>query len=122
MPLPHLTLRTNIWLETDDGEVALSRWRLTLLEAVDRTGSISAAAKAMDVQYRLAWQRIKEMEARLGISLVETTVGGIGGGGARLTPEAHKIVERLRAFFDKVDACIQEETVNQLHRLAEEID
>ena len=76
MSLPPLTIHTNIWLETDTGEVALSRWRLELLEAVDRTGSISAAAHAMNIQYRLAWNRIHEMEERLGLSLVQTTVGG----------------------------------------------
>ncbi len=108
MPLPPLTIHANIWLETDEGSVALSRWRLALLEAVERTGSISAAAHAMNIQYRLAWNRIHEMEERLGLPLVQTTVGGRGGGGAQLTPEARVIVEHLREMFTAIDIEVQE--------------
>ncbi len=117
MPLPPLSIHTNIWLETNDGDVALSRWRLQLLEAVDRTGSISAAAHAMNIQYRLAWSRIHEMEERLGLALVQTTVGGKGGGGAHLTPEARVLVVQLREMFTAMDAVIQEQGVVSLQRL-----
>jgi molybdate transport system regulatory protein len=117
MTLPHLTIHTNIWLETDEGDVALSRWRLELLEAVDRTGSISAAAHDMGIQYRLAWNRIHEMEERLGMPLVQTTVGGKGGGGAQLTPEAQVLIEQLRDLFAAIDASIQEQGAVYLQRL-----
>jgi len=117
MPLPPLTPQTNIWLETEDGDVALSRWRLELLEAVERSGSISAAANAMGIQYRLAWNRIHEMEERLGLPLVQTTVGGKGGGGAQLTPEARIIVQHLRAMFAAIDAEVQEQGAVHLQRL-----
>lgn len=100
--LSALTPKTNVWLEAE-GEVALSRWRVELLRAVDRTGSISAAAEAMNIQYRLAWQRIHEMEERLGVSLVHTTTGGVGGGGATLTPTARDLIERYLALADAVD-------------------
>jgi len=117
MPIPSLTIHTNIWLETADGDVALSRWRLELLEAVDRTGSISAAAHAMNIQYRLAWNRIHEMEERLGLVLVHTTVGGKGGGGASLSPEAQVLIQQLREMFETIDACAQEQGAVQLVQL-----
>ena len=85
----------NLWLEVD-GEVVLSLWRAELLRAVASCGSISAAAEQMGVPYRTAWQKINEMETRLGQRLVETQTGGQHGGGARLTPTA----ERLLAQFD----------------------
>jgi len=117
MPLPLLTIHANIWLETDDDDVALSRWRLELLEAVERTGSISAAAQAMNIQYRLAWNRIHEMEERLGMPLVQTTVGGRGGGGAQLTPEARIIIQHLHEMFAAIDASVQEQGIIHLQRL-----
>ncbi|HHB90310.1 MAG TPA: LysR family transcriptional regulator [Anaerolineae bacterium] len=117
MPLPPLTIHTNIWLETEDGDVALSRWRMELLENIHREGSISAAAKAMNIQYRLAWQRIHEMEERLGFPLVETTIGGRGGGGACLTPQAHLLLERLTELFAAIDACAQEQGTSHLRKL-----
>ena len=89
--------RYNLWLEVD-GEVVLSLWRVKLLRAVAATGSISAAAEQLDVPYRTAWQKIHEMETRLGEKLVETQVGGRYGGGAKLTATA----ERHLARFDRL--------------------
>ncbi len=100
--LAALIPRANVWLEAD-GEVALSRWRVELLQAIDRAGSISAAAEAMNIQYRLAWQRVHEMEERLGVALVHTTTGGAGGGGATLTPAARDLIERFLLLADAVD-------------------
>jgi molybdate transport system regulatory protein len=117
MSLPPLTIHANIWLETEAGHVALSRWRLELLAAIERTGSISAAANAMGIQYRLAWNRIHEMEERLGLPLVQTTVGGKGGGGAQLTSEARVILQQLRAMFTAIDAEVQELGMVHLQRL-----
>lgn len=83
--------RLNLWLESD-GEVVFSIWRMKLLQAVAATGSISGAAAAMAVHYRTAWQKINEMETRLGQKLVETQVGGPRGGGAQLTPLAQDLI------------------------------
>ena len=106
--LPELEPHVNLWLEVD-GEVALSHWRVQLLKAVARTGSISAAAAAMGVQYRLAWQRIHEMEERLGVALLHTAAGGRGGGGSTLTPLAEEIVARFEAMMDAVEADVNEQ-------------
>ncbi len=106
--LPELEPHVNLWLEVD-GEVALSHWRVQLLKAVARTGSISAAAAAMGVQYRLAWQRIHEMEERLGVALLHTSAGGRGGGGSTLTPLAEEIVARFEAMMDAVEADVNEQ-------------
>lgn len=99
--LPPMEPRLNIWFEVD-GKVALSLWRIRLLQAVDRTGSISAAAEAMGVQYRLAWQRIHEMEERLGVSLVTATIGGRGGGGSTLTPLARRLIEHFLVMAEDI--------------------
>ena len=97
--------RCNFWIEKD-GEVVLSDWRVALLEAVDATGSISGAARQMGVHYRLAWKRIREIEARLGVKMVETQTGGRGGGGARLTPAARDYIRRFHAFSDGLHALV----------------
>jgi len=55
----------NIWFEID-GEVVASLWRMRLLVAIHEHGSITEGAKAMGVPYRVAWQKVHEMEERLG--------------------------------------------------------
>jgi molybdate transport system regulatory protein len=92
-----LKARSNFWIEKD-GQVVLSLWRVRLLEAVEETGSISAAASKMGIPYRRAWDKIHECEERLGIKLVETQTGGEGGGGSHLTPEAADYIRRFRKF------------------------
>ncbi len=96
----------NLWIE-QDGKVALSNWRVDLLEAIEATGSISAAAVQMNVSYRRAWTKLKEMEEALGIKVVEGTVGGRGGGGATLTPEAEKLVRLYNDFRQGIDSLVQ---------------
>jgi molybdate transport system regulatory protein len=91
--------KANFWIERD-GKVALSSWRIRLLEAVGETGSISAAASRMGVSYRRAWDKIHECEERLGVKLVETQTGGSGGGGSQLTPAALDYIQRFHHFAD----------------------
>jgi molybdate transport system regulatory protein len=98
-----LTPHLNLWVERE-GRVVLSHWRVRLLEAIAETGSISAAAARLGVQYRLAWDRLNEMEAGLGVPLVERRVGGAGGGGARLTPAGSDLVQRFNRFAAEMDA------------------
>ncbi|PKO22623.1 MAG: ModE family transcriptional regulator [Chloroflexi bacterium HGW-Chloroflexi-1] len=100
-----LTVRANLWLERDD-RVVLSRWRVRLLEALDETGSISGAAERMGVQYRLAWDRLEEMENGLGVALVTRQVGGSGGGGARLTEAGRDYVARFNRFAEAIDVVV----------------
>ena len=99
---PQLTPHINLWVELD-GSVVLSRWRVRLLETIEDTGSISGAAERLGIQYRLAWDRLQEMEAGLAVRLVDRHVGGSGGGGAQLTPAARDLVARFSAFADRLD-------------------
>ena len=94
--------RYNLWLEVE-GEVVFSLWRADLLRAVAANGSISAAAEELQIPYRTAWQKIHEMETRLGKKLVETQTGGQHGGGARLTPAAEEYLERFERFAQDME-------------------
>jgi molybdate transport system regulatory protein len=102
----------NLWLEVN-GEVTFSLWRVTLLQAVGQTGSISGAAAQLGVHYRTAWQKIHEMETRLGVKLVETQTGGRQGGGATLTPVALEYIDRFLRFAADVEQAVQ--TAYQTH-------
>jgi molybdate transport system regulatory protein len=100
--------RLKVWIEADDGRVALSEWRVALLQAVAEHGSLVAAARALRVPHRTAWQRIQEMEACLGFQLLETTSGGQHGGGSRLSPAALDIVARYQALHAGLDDLVHE--------------
>ena len=90
---PHCKL----WLE-EDGQVAMSDYRLRLLQCVDETGSLAAAAKQMGLSYRRAWGKIRDIEQRLDLQLVVSVSGGANGGGSRLTPEGADIIRCYQRF------------------------
>lgn len=105
--------RVNLWLE-HDGQVAISLWRVALLEAVGRTGSISSAAEQMRVPYRVAWSKIRQMEDALGVALIETRTGGADGGGAVLTEAAERYVTSFRGLRGRLEAWVQEQLTDVL--------
>lgn len=93
--LSRMRARFKLWIEEDE-KLIFSGWRAELLEAIEETGSLSEAASRLKIHFRSAWGRVHEMEQRLGVKLVETRVGGAGGGGARLTPAGSDLLRRYR--------------------------
>ncbi|MHB9090707.1 MAG: winged helix-turn-helix domain-containing protein [Chloroflexota bacterium] len=91
-----MRVRFKVWIEKDD-ELVLSDWRARLLESIAETGSLSEAAGRLGVHYRIAWGKVRQMEQRLGVKLVEAHAGGAGGGGAKLTAAGQDLVRRYRA-------------------------
>ena len=69
------------------------RWdHLELLERIDASGSISAAAQAMGMSYKAAWQAVEAMNNLSERPLVERQAGGPHGGGTRLTEYGRRVV------------------------------
>lgn len=95
----HVSFR--IWFFSDN-EKFLGRGRVELLERIQQKGSIAKAAAEMKMSYRQAWQMVKEMNERANEPLVEKTLGGKGGGGAKLTKAGEKIIETFHEFEKKV--------------------
>jgi molybdate transport system regulatory protein len=102
-----LQIRSKIWIEIE-GEPVFGRGRLFLLHAIDEHGSINRAAKEVGVTFRRAWSHIKAMEERLGIKLVERTIGGRNGGGAVITAEARVFLKRFEALENGVREIVDE--------------
>lgn len=76
----------------------LSDKRIDILRGVQRSGSISQAARDAGVSYKAAWQAIATLTNLAGVALVERAVGGAGGGGATLTPHGAQLLELAHAM------------------------
>jgi molybdate transport system regulatory protein len=81
--------------------------RIDILRGIDRTGSISQAARESQVSYKAAWQAIDTLTNLAGVPLVHRAVGGAGGGGASLTPQGHRLLELAKAL-DAAKALVQQ--------------
>jgi molybdate transport repressor ModE-like protein len=86
-----LTPHHKLWLNWN-GVFLMGPRYLRFLDAVVRTGTIRAAGRVVGWSYRTCLNRIREMERVLGARVLATTRGGRAGGGARLTPEARRLV------------------------------
>lgn len=67
-----------------------------LLEAIDATGSINKAARTAGYSYKGAWLLLETAANLAHEPLIETAVGGRGGGGTRLTAAAHALIAAWR--------------------------
>jgi molybdate transport system regulatory protein len=85
---------------------AIGPGRAELLERIGQSGSISAAARAMDMSYRRAWQLVESINESFAEPLVVTETGGKRGGGARLTPAGRVVIERFRKMEAKAAGAI----------------
>jgi molybdate transport system regulatory protein len=88
------------------GPPAMGPGKAELIERIAQTGSISAAARAMGMSYRRAWQLVEALNAAYKAPVVVTAVGGERGGGARVTPEGRRLAALYRAMEDKASAAI----------------
>jgi len=72
--------------------------RIRLLEAIERCGSISQAAKEVPLSYKAAWDAVDAMNNLAEFALVERAVGGRHGGGTVLTDYGRQVVKVYRAM------------------------
>jgi len=72
--------------------------KIALLEAIERTGSISGAGRALKMSYRRAWALVDDLNRIFRLPLVEASPGGARGGGARLTALGREVVAHYRAI------------------------
>jgi molybdate transport system regulatory protein len=77
-------------------DIALGPGKIALLEAIARTGSITAAAKELGMSYRRAWLLVDTMNRSFRTAVVEAGAGGSHGGGAALTALGQEVVARYR--------------------------
>ena len=108
---------TRIVLRDDNGEKFFGEGPCRLLGGIERTGSLRAAAKEMDMAYTKALRLVERAEAVLGFPLTERTIGGRGGGGSRLTDRAKEFVEKYEAYRD---ACYEANTALYRQHFPEE--
>ena len=94
-----------IWL--DHNGKAFGEGPYELLKRVERTNSLHEAAHQMDMSYSKAWKLIQSMEKRLGFSLLDRKIGGLSGGGSRITPKGKELMKRYRKFHKDVEEALE---------------
>lgn len=85
------------------GTCSIGPGKIGLLEGIERTGSLSAAARALGMSYRRAWLLLHSTNEGFSEPVVSLSVGGKDGGGTRLTEFGRRLVADYRRFDAAVD-------------------
>jgi molybdate transport system regulatory protein len=76
--------------------IAVGPGKIALLEAIADTGSLTSAAKSLDMSYRRAWLLLGELNRAMRKPAVDSAKGGQHGGGSELTDAGRKLIELYR--------------------------
>lgn len=108
------SIESRIWIGSSKG-MLLGEGRIALLREIDAHGSISKAAKAMDMSYKKAWRLVDEMNRHAKKPLVQQKIGGKGGGGTVLSNAGKQAIKvycelkaKERAFLNEQELWLQE--------------
>ncbi|HEB33064.1 MAG TPA: LysR family transcriptional regulator [Spirochaetes bacterium] len=96
-----MNVKSKVWLEKE-GKAVFGAGKLSLLEAIESEGSISGAARKLNMSFRHAWSSINSAEENLGIKLIVRKKGGTGGGESTLTKEAGILMKKYSILFEEV--------------------
>src|SRR5215472_8626807 len=90
--------------------------KIALLEEIERGGSLSQAARALNMSYRRAWQLLESLNGSFAQPVATTAKGGRGGGGAVVTPFGRQLMRAYR----RLDAEIQRRAARAFRPLLRE--
>lgn len=88
--------------------------KAALLEEIDRTGSISEAAKAMEMSYMKAWKLLQSLDRAFPQPLIEKRRGGHTRGGAALSAAGREVL----ALYREMEAASKAATADGAQRLS----
>jgi molybdate transport system regulatory protein len=110
--------KPSIWFRIVFGpEGAIGPGKIALLEQIDRSGSISQAARNLGMSYRRGWLLVEALNSCFREPLTRASTGGKGGGGVKLTPFGHEVVSVYRAF----EAAVQKKAARDFTPLAQKV-
>jgi molybdate transport system regulatory protein len=91
-------IRSKIWVEDANGKVVFGLGRYRILDAVQRLGSLQAAAQELKMSYRAIWARIRATEERLGKPLLIRDPQG-----SRLTPLGETLLKQFHRLLKSIE-------------------
>jgi molybdate transport system regulatory protein len=114
--MPPSSTRIRLRLRIDvDREAAIGPGKIALLEAIDETGSISAAARKLHMSYRRAWLLVEDINSRLRRPAVTRAKGGRKGGSSEVTAAGKQLVH----LFRKVESSAYARSAPDIRALTE---
>lgn len=98
--------------------IAVGPGKIALLEAIADTGSITSAAKSLDMSYRRAWLLLDELNRSLRHPAADSAKGGQHGGGSALTDVGRQLIDTYRRIEATASKACESDIKQMLGMLA----
>ncbi|HQS02034.1 MAG: hypothetical protein B7Y07_02695 [Halothiobacillus sp. 24-54-40] len=105
-------IHARLWLIGTDQKSYLGVGKVRLMELISELGSISQAAKTLNMSYKRAWTLIEEVNQIGPKPYVIKEVGGSGGGHANLTEAGLHAIAQYRELEKEFTVFIAQRTQN----------
>jgi molybdate transport repressor ModE-like protein len=90
----NFAIKIKIWFEKDDKSI-IGPGRMAILEAIEKTGSLTEATKICGISFRKGWKLMNEINEALEQPVIISERGGKGGGGqSRITEFGKKLMKQ----------------------------
>ena len=86
---------------------AMGPGKADLLEAIQATGSISAAGRKLGMSYRRAWLLVDSLKHAFREPPTVACTGGKGGGGVQLTQFGETLIDSYRSLEREIEKLAQ---------------
>jgi molybdate transport system regulatory protein len=106
--MKRLRARFKLWLNSKDDEGVFGDGKWRLLQAIEQTGSLSAASELLKISYRKAWGDLKKAQDALNM-----------GGRTVLTVEGKKWIKAYSKFHADIEKTVEkayEKNIRELLR------
>jgi molybdate transport system regulatory protein len=108
-----------------DGKRIIGKGGAQILDAIEKHGSMTAAAKELHMSYKFIWDYLTRMRRRLKTRVILTHRGGTrrtkrkGGGGTTLTPTAMALLKNYQETERRIHAIISKRKIRAIDRPAQ---
>ncbi len=100
-------VHARVWIIGENRQHYLGVGKVRLMELIDELGSISQAAKVLDMSYKRAWTLVEEVNQLGAPPFVVKEVGGAGGGHAVLTDAGRAAIAQYRSLEADLSAFLK---------------
>ena len=107
---PSYAIKGRIWIDGPEWTY-ISYGRIVLMERIIEHGSITKAAKSMEMSYRHAWELIDSMNSQAPEPFVLTSTGGKKGGGTIVTDEGKRAIKKFWKAYSALEKFLKKENL-----------
>ncbi len=103
-----MEIKSRLWIE-EQGKPFIGYGRIKLLKAVEKTQSINAAAKELNMSYKKAWNLLNEVNVLASQPVLVKNIGGKNGGGSKVTPYGKALIHQFEQLNENCVRFLEQE-------------